>query len=381
MRNSIAVVDFGSSKIVTIVGDSGVNDTLNISGRGEVFYAGFQNAEFVDPENLSIVIGSSIANAEDNSQEKITEVYVGVPGEFCATVVKNVTLKFPKVKKITQFDIDNIFKTGNSFEKEIDYCLINQSVIYYELDREKRVINPLNYKVKQVSGSISYILAKRYFIEKIKNVFEGLNIKIKGFVSSTFAESMYLFEPTLRDKYVVLVDVGYVTTTVSITRGNGLLYLNSFSMGGAHISYDLSQCLRIPFEEAEKLKNKIALAWQPTTKDTYLVEHYDKPITYAAKAANEISMDRVELICSYIQRCLDMCNYELPEFLPIYLAGGGFYTLKGIRNIMSQKLGRQVLKAVSKGLLEISPYTVSEDGILSLLLNYQDSLESLIVDV
>ena len=381
MKNSIAVVDFGSSKVVALVGNEGVNNTLSIMGKGEIFYAGFQNAEFLEPENLKYVIASAIANAEDNSQEKLTEVYIGVPGEFSAVVSKNITLKFPKIKKVTPFDIENIFKTGNSFEKEIEYCLINQSVIYYELDGERRVIDPLNYKVKQVTGSISYILAKRYFIDKMKEIFDELNIKIKGFVSSVYAECMYLFDPTLRDKYALLVYTGYITTTVALIRGNGLLYMNSFSMGGGHIASDLSQCLRISFNEAERLKNKIALAWQPSTKDTYVVDIDDLPVSYAAKATNEVAMDRVELICDYIQRSLDICEYEIPKFLPIYLAGGGLSTLKGIRNVMSQKLGRQVIKAVSKGLLEISPYTVSEEGILNLLLIYQDVLDSFIIKV
>ena len=296
MKNSIAVVDFGSSKVVALVGNEGVNNTLSIMGKGEIFYAGFQNAEFLEPENLKYVIASAIANAEDNSQEKLTEVYIGVPGEFSAGVTKNITLKFPKIKKVTPFDIENIFKTGNSFEKEIEYCLINQSVIYYELDGERRVIDPLNYKVKQVTGSISYILAKRYFIDKMKEIFDELNIKIKGFVSSVYAECMYLFDPTLRDKYALLVDTGYITTTVALIRGNGLLYMNSFSMGGGHIASDLSQCLRISFNEAERLKNKIALAWQPSTKDTYVVDIDDLPVSYAAKATNEVAMDRVELI-------------------------------------------------------------------------------------
>ena len=101
MKN-FAVVDFGSSKVVTLVGGAGVNDTLITMGKGEISYAGFQNAEFLEPESLKAVIGSSIANAEDNAQEKITEVYIGVPGEFCASVTKVINLSFPKPKKITE---------------------------------------------------------------------------------------------------------------------------------------------------------------------------------------------------------------------------------------------------------------------------------------
>lgn len=380
MKN-YAVIDFGSSKVVTLVGGAGVNDTLITMGKGEISYAGFQNSEFLEPENLKAVIGNAIANAEDNAQEKINEIYIGVPSEFSAVVSKSVTLKFPKQKKIMPYDVQSIFRTGNNFEKEPNYCLINQSVIYYELDSERKVIDPLNYKAKQITGQISYLLAKRYFVDIMKGIFDDLNIKIKGFISSTLAECLYLFEPSLRDKYAILVDIGYITTTVALVRGNGLLYQNSFSMGGGHISSDLSQCLRIPFNEAEMLKNKIALAWVPSVKDTYLVDFMGKTSTYAAKATNEIALDRVDLICEYIQKSLDLCNYDLPNFLPIYLAGGGVYTLKGARNIISQKLGRQVIRAVSRGLISVSPYSVSEDGLLSFLLNNENNLDNFVLKV
>lgn len=380
MKNSIAIVDFGSSKIVTLVGSEGVNNTLNILGKGEIFYAGFHNSRFIEPENLKFSISATMANAEDNATEKITDVFIGVPGEFSSVVTKNVTLKFPKAKRITPFDIENIFKTGNTFENEPNYCLINQSVIYYELDENQRVIDPINLKAKQVTGKISYVLAHRSFVEQIKSIFYELNIRINGFVSSVLAESLYLFEPALRDKYALLVDVGYLTTSVALTQGNGLLYLNSFSMGGCHISSDLSQCLRISFSEAEKLKNKIALAWQPSSKDVYTLEASDQVMsTYAAKAANEIALDRVDLICSYIQKCLDLCKYELPKFLPIYLSGGGISSMHGIRNILSNKLKHPVVKAVSRNLVDISPFSVSEDGILSFILNFEDSLDNVIV--
>ena len=380
MKNSIAIIDFGSSKIVSLIGSAGVNNTLNTLGKGEIFYAGFHNCKFIEPENLKFSIASSIANAEDNAGEKITDVFIGVPGEFSSIVTKSITLKFPKQKRITPFDVENIFKTGNTFENEPNYCLINQSVIYYELDDKQRVIDPVNYKSKQVTGKVSYVLAQRYFVECIKSIFYELNINIRGFVSSMLAESLYLFEPALRDKYALLVDVGYLTTSVALTQGNGLIYLNSFSMGGCHIASDLSQCLRIPFSEAEQLKNKIALAWIPTSRDVYTLENVDQGMsTYAAKATNEIALDRVELISSYIQKCLDLCKYELPKFLPIYLAGGGISSMHGIRNILSRKLKRPVVRAVSKNLIEISPFSISEDGILSFLLNFENSLSNIII--
>ena len=355
MNEKVAVIEIGSSAVVTLVGEHGVNGTMNIIGKGDVSYAGFQNAEFLEPENLKFVIASSISNAENLSDSKITEIYVGVPGEFSAVSTKSVTLNFPRQKRVTELDVENIFKTGNNF-KNADYDLVNQSAVYFSVDDNVKYIDPVGQKANKLSGLI----------------FSELKITILGFISSVYAEGIYLFDPDLRDKYVLFTDVGYITTSVALLRGNGLLFLGSFSMGGGYISSDLSQCLRIPFGEAERLKNKVVLAWQPTQTDTYIVEGGENFSTYAAKATNDIVTDRIEMICDYIQKCLDVCPFDIPDFIPMYFTGGGFGKIRGIRNTVSKKLKRQVIRATKKSLIEVRAFNSSEEGVLNLALNLEN---------
>lgn len=378
MRDNVSILDIGSMSIVTLVGNNGVNGTLNIRGKGEVTYAGFQNAEFLEPENLKFAIANSISNAELSSEEKINEIYIGVPSEFCSCVTKSISLSFPKAKRISRNDIENIFRIGNTFKEEQNYSLINNSVIYYELDGGKRVIDPEGIKTKRITGQISYILAMKSFLAAIRTIFNELKITIKGYISSALAECLYLFEPSVRDKYVLLVDVGYISTSVALSRGNGLLFLSSFSMGGGYISSDLSQCLKISFNEARRLKRKIVLGWNASDNDTYEVEGEEFIKTYPAKLSNEIVLARVEMICDYIKKCLDRCAYDLPEFLPVHLTGGGMTHISGVTNVMSKKLGRQIVQQGSKNFKRTQPFDTSEEGLLYVVLNNQDMLDMII---
>ena len=379
MRESCAVLDIGSSSIIALIGENGVNDTFNILGKGEVAYAGFQGSEFLEPENLKFAIAQALSNAEMTSDTKITEIYIGAPGEFCSVVTKSINLDFPKTKKISKFDVENIFKTGDDFSESTDYQLINHSVVYYELDGSKRVIDPISMKAKSLTGKISYILALREFVKMMKAIFAELKIKILGFISSNLAECLYLFEPSVRDKYVLLVDVGYITTNVMLVRGNSLLFLNSFSLGGGYITSDLSQCLKISFSEAERLKHKVVLGWNPTNADTYEIEGDEYMLTYSAKATNEIVTDRIEMICDYISRCLDNCEYDIPDFLPIHFVGGAFNFIKGIKTILKNKMKRRVELVTTRNMVDIRPYDASEEGLLYLQLNHEDIIETLLV--
>lgn len=378
MKNSSVILDIGSATVVALIGKHGANGTFLVSGKGEISYAGFQDANFLEPENLKLVIATAISNAEISAGEKISEITIGVPGEFCACVPKSIEIAFPKIKRVNEIDVQNILNQGNTFGTDPSFQVINKSAICFDIDDTRRVIDPIGQKTKKISAQISYILAQKYFVNLMNSIFSDLKIRIKAFICSPLAECLYLFEPVIRDKYAILVDVGFITTNVAIARGNALLFLNSFSLGGGFITGDLAECLKIQFNEAERLKHKVLLNWQTRQNDVYNLEGDEFMQTYSAKATNEIVSDRVEMICEYIQKCLDNCMYDLPEFLPIYVTGGGLNYLKGVKTILSNKLKRQV-ELIEPSLPNMNrPDYSSEVGLLNLTLNLEEIFSSMI---
>ena len=90
-KRDIAILDFGSEKITVVIGTKDVNNTFVVRGKGESDYAGFMDAEFLEPEKLKIAMGDAIANAEEDANVQIKKLYIGVPAEFCYCVCKNVS--------------------------------------------------------------------------------------------------------------------------------------------------------------------------------------------------------------------------------------------------------------------------------------------------
>ena len=149
-------------------------------------------------------------------------------------------------------------------------------------------------------------------------------------------------------------------------------------MGGGHITGDLYQVLKIPFAQAETLKHKVVLNWQASENDIYEVMGKEFIATYSAKATNEITEARIEIIAGYIQRCLDRCEYDFPEYLPIHITGGGICYLKGIKEFLARKLGRRI-KIVSPGLAQSNrPDYSSEISLLDLAITQTETDYSLI---
>ena len=82
MKTQIAAIEFGTSKIVTVIAQNGGMDRLDIIGSGTVPYDGYSDGDWNTPEQMIERVRDSIAAAELEANSKIREIYVGVPGEY-----------------------------------------------------------------------------------------------------------------------------------------------------------------------------------------------------------------------------------------------------------------------------------------------------------
>lgn len=340
--NYISVMDIGTSKLAVLMGNRGINNTLKIIASASQEYAGYYNGEFVEPEKLDQDIANAIAKAEIDAGEKIKKLFVGVPADFSTCITKQFTQNFSDKLKIEQADILEIYQQANELKDNENYILISCSPIYFILDDGRRVVNPIGEKTTRISGEISYIYAEKSFISKLNIALRKFGISSVEYLSSTLSENMYLLSESQRLSPSILVDCGYISTSVSITKGNGLLSLNSFSVGGGQITSDLSECLHITYKEAEELKKQIILSVVPELSDGYEIKKQNQVTLIPMTEANEIISARLEMICSLINRCLTATQKKDLYKMPFYLTGGGICFIKGAKDFFSKYFGVNV---------------------------------------
>lgn len=375
-KKQVAILDFGSSKITILIAERGVNGMFNIKGTGEIEYAGYMEGEFLEPEKVKMAVGLAISNAESTAGVKINSLYIGVPGEFSIAVCRESNINFSKRKKITDADINQMFYVGNIYKNHPTHTVINNSPIYFTLDDNRRIIEPRGLVSTRLGGFVSYMLAENNFLDFVEDMVADLGIRETEYISANLAESLFLFDPETRDRYAILVDCGHITTSVMLVRGDGLLFLNSFSMGGGHITGDLSQCLKISFYQAEGLKRKIVLSLSTDESDYYEVAGKDYLAPFSAKAANEIVMARIDLIASFILKCFARCEYDFPDYIPVHLTGGGLSYIKGARDYLSKKIGRKV-DIIAPPIPQLNrPHFSTALGVLDVALDHANGLNN-----
>lgn len=371
MAQDVAVLDFGSSKITVLIGERGVNNTITVNGIGECDYAGFADGEWFEEEQLPYVIAHAISNAETNSRTKIKQLYIGVPGEFTTTVCRDVAVNFPRKKRIVEADLDALHAQHEEFSNMSDYTLINVQPVYYMLDDERRLIQPVGLNSTKLGGHISYILAENKFIRIVDRIMNEIGIETIEYVSALLAETLFLFDDIKRDRYVLLLDVGYITSSIVLARGDGILFQRTFDLGGGHVTGDLATALGISFTKAESLKRKVVLSLNVGEHDAYEVVARDGSESYPAQFVNEIVTETVARLARTVNKCLSFCEYDYPDYIPLSLTGGGLAYIKGARDCLAKQLGKQV-EIVAPPLPQFSrPHLSSGLGLLDMILNQQ----------
>lgn len=364
-RKSVAVLDVQSSEVTVIIGERGVNNTFVFKGKHTEKYDGFAEAEFFDVEKLNVAICGALGAVESSCNDKIKEIYVGVPGEFIKVVTMRHMISFQKKRKVTAQDLKVLYKNGFTCTEE-GYSLIRQSNVYYVTSDRRRVINPIGMISDSLEGYLSYYLCSDYYMSVINNILIRYGIKRIEFLPTSLAEALYLIPSETRDEYAVLLDIGYMSMTFSVVCGNGIVYQNACSVGGGHIIANMIQDddMSIPFDVAESLLKKVNLSSIDSLDAT--IEYADRSRSYTLPMSliNEKVKEGLDIICEVIYKCLELCNNRNIEYKPILLTGCGVTQIRGAREHISRRIDK-VVEIIAPNL----PYynKASQSSALSLL--------------
>ena len=341
-KKNVAVLEFGSGHLSVMIGERGLNNSFEVLGFSEKQYAGFMNGEFLEPENLLVDVQSVIASAEEEANCKITHLYIGVPTEFCAVVTKNAEIEFNKRRKVTNDDIEMLFDEADDFGANTTHKVINRCPIYFVLDDGRKIIEPKGKHTKTLSATLSFALCEKRFITTMQQIVMPLHFEVVDYYCETLSEGLFLIEPETRDNMAILVDCGYLTTSVALVMGDGLLGLRSFSLGGGHIMADLCEAFKLTPKQAESLKRKVDISYKPEEDDVYEIPTDDEPILLKATEVNQVVENRISQIGRMINKCIDDIEYNVKDYLPILLTGGGICYVKGSRACLSNAINRDV---------------------------------------
>ena len=356
------ILDVGSGKIRLAICQR-VNHINKIVSISEKDYDGFSDSEFFNTLGVKMCIQSLINDAIGHGIRRIDKVFVGVPSEFCVCVCKRISSSLPKMSKVSRTLVDSLLAKGNNLDSD-KFEVINYSPMKYTLDGNIDTIQPVGLKTQNISVDCSYVLAKKSFINLFDDILHSLGVQDITYLCSALSQAVLARqEPVIEP--VIVIDVGHITTSVAVLKGEGLLMLSSFSLGGGHITADLMQLLKVSYSDADLIKRKAILTIRPENTERYEIKIGDKVISSIIQITNDIVTSRIEHIGQIVNNLLKMD--ESYANCPVYLTGDGLINIKGARHVLGQAIGHNILPLEVGNIEKIGKYQTSVEGLVNLI--------------
>lgn len=375
MKRQIAAIEFGTSKIVTMIAQNSGLDRLDIVGSGTVPYDGYSDGDWNTPRQMVQRVRDSIAAAEMEAGTKVRELYVGIPGEYIHVCACEAEVEVPD----GEID-DNIVNAVQ--DAAADYlrlsegnCMVlHRTPAWYIVDDGKKTMSPYG-RGSRLRALVTFVVAESVFIEDVSEMLRVLNITILGFLSPSLGESLLLLSLDDRDRAGLLIDCGYLNTEISVVEGDAIVYHAMLPRGGGHVTADLATELRIPMRAAEEIKRSYVFNPDEFDRDSFS-EVYDEQgnrMVFPREVVSEIVERSVDELMEMIDLTIknDAAQY-LGSRSQVFLTGGGLALMRGGREYLSAKIGRPVKVAAAKSSKMNSPVYASALGLADLIF---DSIE------
>lgn len=372
MKSTIAAIDFGTCKIVTLVAETSGTQRCDIIGAGISAYDGFLEGEWNNTMLLNEAIQKSITEAETQSKRKIREINVGVPGEFTRVyaVETSVTIQGAD-PRVTPRHVEKIFAEADKQLSPVRGVVVHRSPAWFMVDGGKKTLEPVGLKGTELKALVSFVVADTFFLDDVMARLRDLNITVSGFFSSSTGEAMlYLLEED-RDRTALLIDIGYLCTDVMAVEGDAVIFQKTMPVGGGHIAADIAEGLSIPLDSAEQIKREYVYGIS-TISQSYTVsdgEDAVKSKTFTQDEVAQVLEPRVDEIAEMIRDCIEESGIKLGNWSTIYLTGGGLSLNRGGRDYLAAKLEKPVRDTVKRTIKLSSPIYASSMGLMDLIID------------
>jgi cell division protein FtsA len=372
MNEHIVGIDIGSSKICGAVGKISSNGKLQIIGITSVVCSGLNKSVVTDIESTAEAIRQCVTQLEHMTDTQIAEGYISLPGGICELVRNTAMIAISSEdREIKKYDVDRVIEAVKLISVPSDKEIIGVEPEQYIVDGYDNIKDPRGMSGARLEVEAQIVMAKSTIVSNLLKSMSRAGIKVNGIVLQPSAISEAVLRKEERDMGIALVDIGAETIDISIYKSGKLKYTSIIKLGGDNITNDISVCLKVPFNESEKLKLKYGSLVKGKGDDAEKIrvkDSYDNLMEIDNDLLIDIIEARVEELLHLIKtNLLSSGFYE--KISGIVIVGGGVSLFRGISDLSKEILDKPVRIGSPEYVGAASPIYVTAVGIVKQAVN------------
>jgi cell division protein FtsA len=370
-NNYIFSLDIGTSKIRVIIGELN-NGSINIVGVGTTDTLGMNRGKIVNHEQVARSIQIAVQSAERMVDMQITSVYLSISGSHIGLQTSKRGYGFGRDVEITDSEIEKVLKVAKLVNVPNEREIIDIIPVQYIVDGIENIQDPRGMIGGSLEVDATLITGATTQIQNLIGCVKRANLKILGLVLSQLAISELALTEDEKQMGTIVVDIGAGTTSIGIFKNGRLMAAPVIPIGGELVTNDISICLDVDRETAEKLKLKFGCSLiEDAEKDQVFriksrIDNVEREATQIELA--EIIEPRIEQMLMFVQKELREQEFDTEGFG--FVLTGGSVLLPGIVKHAQYVLNAPVRIAAPQYIgVKDASYTTSV-GVISYVAKY-----------
>jgi len=256
---NIVGIDVGTYqvKVVVVKRSKDKKNLPQIIGTGFAESRGLRNGYIINDSDVVRSVRSAVMQAEKSSGITIKKVYMSMGGIGLDEVRSHGEVITSRAdSEITQIDIDKVIQ--NSEEHIID-TIPNRKILHsiplsFKVDGEVVLGRPQGLRGTKLEVETLFITTFEQHLNDLVSAVESTGLIVEDIMASPLAGSLVMTSKAQKRAGCVLANIGAETVSIVVFEDGNPISIKVFPLGSNDITNDIALGLKIPLEEAEKIK-------------------------------------------------------------------------------------------------------------------------------
>lgn len=352
MGDIVVGIDVGTTKVCTLVGEVRADD-IYVVGVGVEPSRGMKKGVVNDVNALTQAVSASVHKAERNSGYEIRRAFVSVAGAHIDSRNSRGVVGISSPRGVQIGDLERAMEQARAIVLPHNREVLHIIPRSYTLDGQDGIRSPLGMHGFRLEVEAHIVTASTSSLMNLQKCVEGTGVRVDRFILNPLASGEVVLTEAERENGVIVIDIGGGTTDLAVFIEGTVWHTAVISVGGWHVTNDISQGLHLPYEIAETVKIEYGHA-DPSTidpGDVFTVPQFGEEYMSRVRRTDlsYIVQARIEELFQLVLQEVKYSAYDGLLSAGAVLTGGSAQ-LPGIKHIAGEVLRMPVRIAKPEGL-------------------------------
>ncbi len=334
---TLTALDIGSGSIkgLCVQKDlkSGIIETLS---QVELPSFGVRNGEVVKVDDVAQIVAKVKFELEEKADCKIKEVGINIEGNHLFSLSSSGVVSVSRAdQKISREDIQRVLRAASAVNlpnnKRIIDTFSKEFTIDGEVVKEVLGLNGIRLEAKvRLAGVFTPVF------DNLEKAVSQAGISASDIILGPLATAKAVLTQEQKELGVVVVDIGFGTTSVAVFEKGEMIDFIIFPIGSSNITNDIAIGLRTEIKTAEKIKKDYGTLKLTKKNNREKIKVLDKSLEFSFSFLHKVIESRVNEIFNEVQKNLKKMAGAEPLPAGLIITGGGS-KMPGIVEFAKQK--------------------------------------------